>query len=79
MGDPLLAGLLALDFPGDKPLTTSSLRAERNPCFLSILSGFVPFLITQKSKPRNHAMNLEIWEGEKGALALPLPKFCGHF
>lgn len=36
MGDPLLAGLLALDLPGDNPRTTSSFNAEKKPCFLSI-------------------------------------------
>nr|GMD42508.1 hypothetical protein Iba_chr10bCG10010 [Ipomoea batatas] len=31
-------GLRPRDLPGDNPLTTSSFRAKKNPCFLSILS-----------------------------------------
>lgn len=35
-GEVLRTGLLALDLPGERPLTTSSLREEKKPCFLSI-------------------------------------------
>ena len=38
MGDALLAGLLARDRAGERPRTTSSLSAEKNPCFRSIVS-----------------------------------------
>lgn len=39
MGEALLAGLFDRDLAGDKPLTTSSFNAEKNPCFFSILTS----------------------------------------
>jgi len=38
IGDELLAGLLARERAGDSPRTTSSLSAEKNPCFRSIFT-----------------------------------------
>ena len=38
MGDPVRAGLLAREREGESPRTTSSLRAEKKPCFFSIFS-----------------------------------------
>lgn len=44
MGDPDRAGLLARDRDGLRPRTTSSLRAEKKPCFFSIF-GFLKVVI----------------------------------
>lgn len=38
IGDELLAGLLARERAGDRPRTTSSFSAEKNPCFRSIFT-----------------------------------------
>lgn len=45
MGEPDLAGLLERERDGESPRTTSSFRAEKNPCFFSINKT-----IPQKSK-----------------------------
>lgn len=39
IGDPLRAGLFARDLAGDSPRTTSSFKAEKNPCFFSIFEA----------------------------------------
>lgn len=39
MGEPERAGLVARERDGLRPRTTSSLRAEKKPCFFSMVAG----------------------------------------
>lgn len=50
-GDELLAGVFPRDLAGDSPRTTSSLSAEKNPCFLSFsIAELSKLRLTQSKK-----------------------------